>query len=604
MTVLILNLGTADLSIDYQYQGRKYFLPVGFISNVNFNTKFTGEDTEVLKYLWKNKFDIVTQEIFPPQSTNDFATEKNIENDKKSNKINLDFICNLIRGKKENKSEVKTTKNKNLQRNTFREITKIIRDKSHDNWHDWCNRIRFSRQAGVVKDAISEFNIDTIYCFVSNQNPPHEKDTIHLLDIFKQWIENEIENGKNIEIKSEYLTSQAEVMFQDDTLNFYHKFFKIKQELKSKVVLISTLGGTPQMQTALKMQSILADIPKLLFLEPEGSAQQILTGQTPSSKKKHYWRFMQNLKYSNAIMLLEKRWDFDGAKLILNNWQETLNFLEQHTDEQELQQDRDKLKQVISKLDIAIACLNFDRHVIQNDKVCDPFLNLYSQCRMYWEMNQIANFLSRLGSFYEAVLCKLIKELGGEKYFENSNENGKWNLDAENFRQSDNLLQLFNQEENNRRNDKKLGYIDNQCGSYRLFSRYNKRNFVSALIDDKNNNQQKRYWKKAFKALRKIDYWVDKRNELIHSSRGMSLDTMQLSQQEDCQIWNQETATRFDPNPNSACQANAILEEITKVSLNVFKILSVKPHDCIGYENNSNYYIYSRLTEEITDLLQ
>ena len=370
-------------------------------------------------------------------------------------------------------------------------------------------------------------------------------------------------------------------MNQDISLDFYYNFFQARKELRKEIVLVSTKGGTNQMQTALRIQSISADIPKLIFLEPDGSAHQILTGKTPLSKKKPYWRFMQNQKYSTAIMLLEKRWDFDGAKLILNNWQETLNFLEQHTDEPKLQQDSDKLKQVVSKLDTAIACLNFDRNLTYENY--DPLLNLYTQCRIYWELDQVASFLSRLGSFYEEVLCKLIEGLDGEKYCSNNNEDKKWMIIYRKFRNDNNLLSKF--QEFQQKYDS--GVSNRNIYRYTLNNRYKKRNFVAALVEIKHSEQQDK-WIQILASLEKLDYWANKRNELIHGVRGMSKNTMN---------------NIYKSSQQLVCSPSSIQGEMTNIASNVFDLLGSKPDSCIGYDDDRDYYLYSQIRQEAIELL-
>lgn len=155
---------------------------------------------------------------------------------------------------------------------------------------------------------------------------------------------------------------------------------------------------------------------------------------------------------------------------------------------------------------------------------------------------------------------------------------------------------------NNILTGKNIRYRDN----YKLTSRYKKRNFVQALINVKYRDR-KDTWQQIFSSLEKLDYWCEKRNDLIHSAKGMSKETMRKELEEDRKNWTEEDEKdKYKANPHKACEVDNIIGEMTNICLNVNKILSQgleADSNYIGYANNTPYYIYSNVLEKIIQQL-
>jgi len=78
---------------------------------------------------------------------------------------------------------------------------------------------------------------------------------------------------------------------------------------KDEAILVSIKGGTPQMQTALRLQAVASTISKQLFIDPQLSVKNILHGQPSPCQLTAYWKYMRNQNYKTVETLLE-RWDF------------------------------------------------------------------------------------------------------------------------------------------------------------------------------------------------------------------------------------------------------------------------------------------------------
>ncbi|NEQ12065.1 MAG: hypothetical protein F6K37_41285 [Moorea sp. SIO4E2] len=208
------------------------------------------------------------------------------------------------------------------------------------------------------------------------------------------------------------------------------------------------------------------------------------------------------------------------------------------------------------------------------------WLNLYTQCRIYWELNLIANFLSRMTSFCEETLHKLMGELG-ENYF-NKNKPNNWVLNREKIDEElvDYLItkETFNTEELKGWKAKQKGDRD-----YKLNNRFKQRNFVDALIQFRGDSKEIELWQTIFQSLKKLDYWVEKRNYMIHSAKGVSKARMS-------EILDKDRKAGIK-NALVACESDQILEEIMTINRLTCKLLN-KPENYFVYLNG-RYYIYS-----------
>ena len=162
------------------------------------------------------------------------------------------------------------------------------------------------------------------------------------------------------------------------------------------------------------------------------------------------------------------------------------------------------------------------------------------------------------------------------QYFDKDRYPDDWYLDCNQVEPQ--LWNLFQNQEGAKCNDK--------C-PYRLPGRFSKRNFVNALICYRNNDSENRAWQKIIKSLEKLDYWIDKRNQIVHSAKGVSQGSMQILLQSE-----KSKQVKYSMD---ACLPEDILKEITNISKETSKIIK-KPLSYIGIINTP-YYIYSDIRD-------
>ncbi|NEO98731.1 MAG: hypothetical protein F6K58_08635 [Symploca sp. SIO2E9] len=382
MAILIANIGTSDLAVKIE----DYYIPIGFDRE---------EKNLPLDDLTSNEKDVWEQGL-----RNDLITE---------------YVCPELGV---------TVKNGKF---SLRELTKKLLYEYQQNPEKWHSRLSPGRIWGVVNTAIKTFNVKTAYLFVTNQpeteNRGYPSDTIYLFEILKLWFDREL-NSK-LELKPQEITTSA--VDQDQLFDYYYKFFNKRHP--SETILISIKGGTPQMATA-------SGIPHQLFIEPQLSIKKILGGEPSACQLSAYWYYLQSQKYQAVKLLLEKRWDFEGAITILQDWQQLMGWLQKYqVADSGIAQTQNNLQNVIAVLSVAVDALNLDipsakKHLNDhlhlgicrdlnqqiNSKSESIILNLYTRCRLYWNLRQVANFLVSLSSFYEQVLSKLLQIFEGKSF--------------------------------------------------------------------------------------------------------------------------------------------------------------------------------------------
>lgn len=546
MTVLVINLGTSDLSVKLESEASKNFIVIEFPSITNLPAKLA-QLTEDEKKIWYNQKNLILTHLCP--------------------EIGLEVVNNQYE---------------------FRALTKKLLQAYQANQEFWYSRITFSRIRGVVETAINKYKVKTIYLVVSDQIDEFYQDTVHAFEIVCLWLKKAFAD-KSLEIKSWVIDPTIKLNEDADKLfDSYYDLFKTIG--KPSQMLISIKAGTPQMQTALRIQAIGSDTQKLLFIDPELDPRKILQGQPSECQITCYWRLIQKQKYATVKLLLEKRWDFAGAREILKEWQETLKFFIENIQDNDIQSDEEKLKNIIADIDLAVNCFNLATKVNRDGDNLNIWLNLYTQCRIFWQLEEIANLLTRLGSFYELILKELLKIFEGEQYLIN-NIIDKGIIDRTKMPEA--LWKALEKAA-----DKKI--ID---PTYKLDNRYSLLNFVEALIYFKNNKTQVSAWKTLVAALKKINYWCDKRNQLIHKAQGISLQTMENQRKTDISKWTvNDENDKFKANPRDACPPEQILENLTQVCSNVLKIHKQQKSSYslyIGTKETTPYYIYSDLVEKI-----
>ncbi|NEO98732.1 MAG: hypothetical protein F6K58_08640 [Symploca sp. SIO2E9] len=76
-------------------------------------------------------------------------------------------------------------------------------------------------------------------------------------------------------------------------------------------------------------------------------------------------------------------------------------------------------------------------------------------------------------------------------------------------------------------NTKLKYYQVEQDPFFQLVGRPTKRNFLEVLVSSRQLPQQQGHWPVVLDLLKCLDYWANKRNEMIHQNQGMSLERME-----------------------------------------------------------------------------
>lgn len=496
MAVLIANIGTSDLAV--KLKDFDYFLPIGFDRDEP-NTTDAGLTSDE-KILWERN----TRDEFI-----------------------ADELC------KELEVEYKTRDNgKKIY--SFRHLTEKLLSayrQDPDNWH---GRIRPGRIWGVLNTAIHRFSVKKVNIFVTDQPSQHDQDTCFLFEILKTWAE--VELGEEIIFLRRMIPQDVSPVKADQLLNVYYQFF-VEQIDPDETVLVSIKGGTQQMQTALRLQSITADIPKLLFIDPVLSKQNVLHGQPSTCDLTSYWQYQRTQKYRVVKQLLE-RYDFAGACKVLKDWQSILSFqIEQGIlSRSQLSSSRKIVTSVINGLQVADSLMNLDvdaaKKSIQEMNL-DPtsdldadikqaveeystLLNLYTHCKIFAHNQQVSHFLSRMSSCCEEILDEAIKKLGGNRYLKSAPVGSRVEIQEIKGLLPDDQLSLLDS----------LDYDRN--GKYaKIVYRASKVHFLAILLAIRKNTgkgevQEDNSLSLLLSQIKNLEFWIHRRNEMIHDSRGFS----------------------------------------------------------------------------------
>lgn len=496
MAILIANIGTSDLSV--KLKDFDYFLPIGFDRDEPNTTdeKLTSDE----RALW----------------------DRNIRDE-----FIVDELC------KELGVECRTTSNgKKIY--SFRHLTEKLLSayqQDPDNWHA---RIRPGRIWGVLNTAIHQFSVRKINIFVTDQPSHHHQDTCYLFEILKKWAE--VELREEIIFLRRMIPQDISPIKTDELLNIYYQFF-IDQVDPDETVLVSIKGGTQPMQTALRLQSITADIPKLLFIDPILSKQNVLHGKPSTCVLTSYWQYQRTQKYRIVMQLLE-RFDFAGACKVLKDWQSILSFqIEQSIlSKPQLRSSRKIVNAAINGLEVADSLMNLDidsaRESAQEmdlDPISDldacikqaiteysTLLNLYANCKIFDHNQQVSHFLSRMSSCCEELLDEAIKQLGGNRYLKSATVGSRIEIQEIKRLLPNDQFSLLDS----------LDYDRN--GKYaKIVYRASKINFLTILLAIRKNagkeeTQEDNSLSLLLSHIESLKFWIDRRNEMIHDSRGFS----------------------------------------------------------------------------------
>ncbi|MEZ2239645.1 hypothetical protein [Microcoleus sp.] len=580
MTILIANIGTSDLAIQISIQGENYYLPIDYLSNESNIGEQTAKLPPKLKELWEKQRSYIETILYP----------------------DLGFPVGV--------------------KQTSRELTRVVLEKylekypeNPDKWH---SRIKPVRIWGAIQKAIS-LGATKGYIFVTNQvtseKPEgHEKDTIYLYDILVRWLE--LQNIPFI-LEKKTIDSKIEANKLEPLLSEYEKHLKqiaIEEKLNllsaetepnQNLVLVSIKGGTGNMVTALQIQAIDSNFKNLVFIDPELNLEKILQGEPSDCKLTLYWRHLRSQKYDTVKQLLS-RWDFDGAILILDDWQNSLNSLPDGiVDKADIEESQTAIESVIAALNLGLCFINLDRAETKNILKSNPeisalveleqnyedWLNLYAQCRIYWKLNQVANFLSRLSSFWEELLSYLIVALDGSKYF--VGDINDWKLQKSSVESE--LWQKFYREESKKDSSFKTRDFDSEPCS--LQNRFTKYRLLKSLVDFRGKNSHT--WESFKEPLMSLDYWVQKRNKMIHLAKGVSKQTM-------CEMLKSDRLSadkQVKAEAMKACEPDEILQTMTEICSATFELLNMEKNSSVGCGTTS-HYIYSDIIAWVLDRLE
>jgi hypothetical protein len=506
MSILLINLGTSDISVKIG----TFFIPIGFDRNEPNMTLPPEERAEISQ--WANRSGTIKE----------FASEE------------LGIELN---------SDEKLADH-------FREFTRVLLERYKTDPEYWHPRISMDRIWGAIKTASNSRDaLETLHCFVTDQIPAFKSDTIYLFEILQRWLQKRLsdeqsyENSEvNLGIVQDLPVKMHLISFNPNDLQKAVDFYStalLKIENPNSVAFVSAKGGTPNMQTALQLQSMAIGFKAVILLDTQADPVRMLNGEPAQFRKTANWRLLQIQKFESAKQLL-LRWDFDGARTLLEEWRtgplQSLSHRRIFDDLSQLKKSNEALVRVNRVLSAAVAILNFDSKSAQKilakkgklDKEAvlsplfneyDPCLSLLSQCRIYAELNQVAFVLIALGSFYELAQNELIKKLGGYPFFDVDEKVGYWSLRPNTMEEG--IWASFRQIHS--AHLAKRGYsnfIKDSNSSIKFKDRFIRMNFIRALIESGADKDDACL--SALKGLEKLDVWHDLRNDVIHRGIGAS----------------------------------------------------------------------------------
>ncbi|GAB4290286.1 MAG: hypothetical protein Fur0025_25030 [Oscillatoriaceae cyanobacterium] len=546
MTILIANIGTSDLAVKLDIDGHPYYLPIDFLAEPNLPQK-VAELSPELQAIWNSQSQHLQSLLYPELG-------------------------------------LASTKQRS------RDITQLLLK----NYEHWQSRLSFVRIFGVINQA-KALDATKAYIFVTDQKGEkmpngHDKDTIFLYQLLERWLQDK---NLGLTLVAKTVPGDKNANDLESMLDFYETALADIRQTDDQddcLFLVSIKGGTPAMGTALQLQAMDAGFKKIVFLDPQLSLPLVLAGKPSGCKLTMYWGQLHAQKYRTLHLLLD-RWDFDGAITVIKDWQKTISVLPPEVASNQISELSERQTTAIHALQLASCLFNFDRLGAQNilsqhqdisslsylETDYESWLNLLSHCQIYWNLEQMANFLWCLSSFWEDVLNYLIEKLNGSRYFFGNLDD--WQLDKS---QLEPELWKFLPKK-----DSKLNNWDfAQDGYYSLrMKRITKRYLVRGMVDQQNPNSAA--GKILDDCLKALNYWVDKRNDLIHRVKGASKQTMREMLATDRAAKNGEAKI--------ACDVDNLVVTMKTLSKAVFDLLELPPHPTVSPEDDSPAYIYSEI---------
>lgn len=555
-----VNLGTSDLAVKIEDRG---FIPLWDRSEPN---------DEATQESWRNRSQIIVEQLC----------------------CELDVETRIPKGRQLPFEFIKLTQ----------KIADVYKDK--DKSEKWQDRLYPSRLLGIIKKAQEKFEISEVTVFVTRQEPIHESDSYFLFEILEKWVKEKT----GITITPAFIPSNIDLRKDVDELSDYY-YKQIQAIDTQKVILISRKGGTPAMINALNQQIALSSIDrKIILIDPQLDVDRVLAGEPSPCQLASYWKYIRNQKYEAVQQLLE-RWDFDGARVILERWQKYLGeLIDLGVVDRELKKNKSFIDKNTKILDLTCAYLNLDSAGTLSGKKINPkrkdygifnnfeyedsdrLLNLYAQCQIFWDINQVANFLFRLASFGEEVLHYLITNLDGIKYFDKEHNPNDWLLKPRLRDRNEQLWLEFQRLEIENNSFTKIAEWRDNHKKFRLPGRFSKRNFLEALINVRGKSEEIKTWKDLSDNFQSLDYWISLRNKVTHSAEGASKAGMAQMLQKDRNPESQ------DEKALNACKRDDILPTIEKMKEQTQRLSKQR------YQFDSDFFIYDEVrTQVIEDLI-
>jgi hypothetical protein len=301
---------------------------------------------------------------------------------------------------------------------------------------------------------------------------------------------------------------------------------------------------------------------------------------------------------------------------------------------EDIERSNDVIKVVLQVLDFSRACFNLDFQSAKDlakPKIDTTFLELstdtnifpklqeaadkygvyqhrllsiYTQNRIYSQLDQVASFLAHLASFGEEVLHGLILKWEGKaSYWLFKDQEKKkprkatseaeiksgFIIDVQQIRMS--RLSVWNEVVSLQRKYAS-GFGTKNIES--LNNRFTKRYFVQALIEYRNNPQEIEDWQRILTGLQQLDFWIDQRNKLIHTATGYSKPLM-------VKLFNE-----YKPDENSNISAPCHPDEILGIMEAILKnklvdLKTIYRNMFVG--NEAEYYIYTLVNNWVVNTL-
>jgi hypothetical protein len=117
---------------------------------------------------------------------------------------------------------------------------------------------------------------------------------------------------------------------------------------------------------------------------------------------------------------------------------------------------------------------------------------------------------------------------------------------------------------------------------------------VQALVEYRNNPQEIEEWQSIMKSLQQLDFWIEQRNQLIHTATGYSKPLM-------VKLFNE-----YKPDENSNISAPCHPDEILGIMEAILKnklvdLKTIYRNMFVG--NEAEYYIYTLVNNWVVNTL-